>query len=106
MKKNITQLFNKFAGREVPMSEGTLTLRGGTVIPDVRLADSNDSTIKEMEKVAHDNGLMIAFYWAGCPGLPSFSFPPEKYVIANIEKESDGKWRVSKKLALSKDLLP
>jgi hypothetical protein len=106
MKKDIASIFNKFAGREVPMIESTVTLPRRRVFPEVKLANPNDPTIKAMEKVAEKNGLMLEFYWAGGSGLSSFAFPPEKYVIAHIEKESDGKWRVSKKLSLSKDLQP
>lgn len=98
---SITQIFNKFAGREVPMIETTRQMNIGGKnysIEDVSLADPNDLTIQEMKKVAEDNGLKLRIFW------PSRSAGTMDYrtdrVNAYIEKAPDGKYRVSNKFSI------
>ena len=101
MKKNITQLFNKFAGREVPMKEELVTWTGknlGTVtFTDVSLADENDPTIREMEKLAKKNGVTLRIEWTGKMSLIDHK---DDRVNVFIEKAPDGKWRISNRFEI------
>lgn len=76
MDKKIAQLFNKFAGREIPITND---------IPSV---------IREMEKTARDNGLELRVWYPGSDGTADYR---TDRVNAHIEKGTDGKWRVSNK---------
>ena len=92
MKKSITQLFNKFAGREVAMTE-IIDFHGGC-LPEVTVApDLRDPTFQEMEKVARENNLTLRLIWPDKAITDDFGF---SRVNAHIEKGQDGKWRVGK----------
>jgi hypothetical protein len=98
---SITQIFNKFAGREIPMIETSRTIDiGGKAytIDDVKFADANDPTVQEMKKTAEDHGLHLRLFW------PSHSMGTMDYrtnrVNAHIEKGADGKYRVSSQFSI------
>jgi len=91
---NITALFNKFTGREVPMTETSHTIMiGGKpfTIDEINLADPNDATLREMKKLADDNGLILRTWWPGTVGTCDYM---TNRVNAHIEKSADGKYRV------------
>jgi hypothetical protein len=110
-KEEIKAIFNKFAGREIPMVETTRALpRPGPDYPErtyteVKPRNADDPVLREMKKAAADNGLQLDVYWQGGSGTRTTCFGwPESYVVAHVEKEADGKWRVSKMLGLSPQL--
>jgi hypothetical protein len=91
---DISRLFNKFSGREVPMLEVKHVVSlGKPFATDVKLADPQHPVIKEMRNVARENGLSLTLSWPGVP-LPK-DYKADR-VNVHIEKASDGKWRVSK----------
>ena len=98
MAKDTTEIFNKFAGREVPMVETHKTFNsfGETYARDVvQLANQNDPTLQEMLKVAKDNGLSLRFSWpTHRMGTDDVRFDR---VNVHIGKEADGKYRICKK---------
>ncbi|TAL38956.1 MAG: hypothetical protein EPN97_03190 [Alphaproteobacteria bacterium] len=97
MRRDVSGIFNKFAGREVPMHEETKTMRIGCVIKKltaVSLADPADPTLKEMSDEARKNGLQLRVLW---PGKGYTDDYVRTRVNAHIEKGTDGKYRVSRK---------
>lgn len=92
-KLDVSAMFNKFAGREVPMKEEPYVYDGQTYTR-VKLADPNDPTLQEMRDAAKANGLKMRVWWPGVAGTCDFRMDR---VNAHIEKEADGKYRVSKR---------
>lgn len=91
-------MFNKFAGREVPMHEETKTLHlqnmGDYTYTEVKPLDPNDKTLKEMHDEAAKNGFSLRVWWDGMAGTADFR---TDRINAHIEKGTDGKYRVSPK---------
>ena len=97
MRKDVSDIFNKFAGREVPMHEEKKTMQIGCVIKKftaVSLADEKDPVLKEMSKEARKNGMTLRVLWPGKGYTPDYI---RTRVNAHIEKGADGKYRVSPK---------
>ena len=97
MRVDLSSVFGKFAGREVPMSEEQKTMRIGCVIKKystVTLKDPDDPVLKEMTEEAGKHGLKLRALW---PGKGYTDDYVRTRVNAHIEKSSDGKWRVGKK---------
>jgi hypothetical protein len=94
MAQDLTVLFNKFAGKEIPMTEKMQSYGPGIrgVFKVVELADHNNPIIKAMGQLAQANGLSLRLLWPGVVGTMDFN--PNR-ITANIEKEADGKYRVS-----------
>jgi len=95
-KSNVAALFNKFAGREVPMTETKRTFNiGGRAITvnDIQPADKNDPAIREMHDTAKKHGMTLRLFWPGMAGTCDYR---TDRINANIEKADDGKWRVAK----------
>lgn len=94
---DLSALFSRFAGREVPMKEEPfeielkslgMTHKGVNISP----ADENDPVLKEMHEEAKKNGLSLRVWWKGVVGTMDYR---TDRVNAHIEKGDDGKWRVS-----------
>lgn len=110
-KKDITRLFNQFAGREVRMREIVHEWRDVDVRPEEQrkkkplplrrcsewdLADQNDPVITEMEQVAKSNRLFLKVWWPGKPGrAENYAYINPQRVTAHIERGNDGRWRIS-----------
>lgn len=75
MKPKFTDLFNRFAGREVNRE------------------DKNDPTIQEMKKVAADKGLTLRVLFPDTMVTEEYMF---RRVNARVEKGADGKWRIGR----------
>jgi hypothetical protein len=95
-KRDVSHIFNKFAGREVPMKEEPFVIRGKTYT-QIRLADDKDPTVQEMRDAAKEAGLKLRLWWPGIAGTMDFRMDR---VNAHIEKAPDGKWRVSNRFDL------
>ncbi|MEZ0223981.1 MAG: hypothetical protein ACAH83_05465 [Alphaproteobacteria bacterium] len=95
-KRDVSHLFNKFAGREVPMKEEPFVIRGKTYT-QVTLADDNDPTVQEIEQEAKKNGLQLRLWWPGVAGTADYRMDR---VNAHIEKSTDGKYRISSRFDL------
>lgn len=91
-KRNIGHIFNKFAGREINMTEETYTVKGRT-FTQVKL-DTSDPVIKEMRDEAARNGFKMRVWWPGVAGKPDAR---HDRVNVHIERHGDGKWRVGDK---------
>lgn len=95
MKRDVSSIFGKFAGREVPMKEerrpellASLEERFYTVVSPVNPADP---VLQEMRDEAKRNGLSLRLFWPGRGGTDDVR---NDRVNASIEKGADGKWRV------------
>jgi len=92
---NLTEIFGAFAGREVAMKEEKLKLkiRGREMEFDqVELADANDPVLAEISQAAAKSGLSLRVFWPGIMGTADYQ--PSRLNIG-IQKEEDGKWRIS-----------
>jgi hypothetical protein len=59
--------------------------------------DRNDPTVREMEKTASDNGLVLRFIWAGAAHTDDWR---SNRVNAHLAQGGDGRWRVSNKFEI------
>jgi len=94
MNQNITNIFNQFAGREVPMVETqrTVQMNGKSyTLDEVRFANQDDPTIKAMQQVAKSHGLAVRIK---IPGMAYTMDYRTDRVNAYVEKGTDGKWRI------------
>src|SRR5689334_1446429 len=95
-RSDVTHIFNKFAGREVPMKEEKKVYHsksaGDIEYTQVSLANPKDPTVEEMRDEAKKNGLTLRVWWDGVAGTMDFR---TNRVNAHIEKGADGKYRVS-----------
>lgn len=96
----LSDIFGKFAGREVPLTEKKhqVKLTSRTIeVTQLSLTDPKDPTLAEMEKTAEKNGLSLRVWWPGVMGTMDYR---EDRVNAHLEKDKGGKWRVSNKFDL------
>ncbi|MBI1215719.1 MAG: hypothetical protein GC185_07870 [Alphaproteobacteria bacterium] len=94
---DVSSIFNKFAGREVPMTETErkMTIGGKEYsFNEVRPADQNDPVLGEMRDEAKKHGLSLRVWWEGIMGTMDYR---TDRVNAHIEKGNDGKWRVGQR---------
>ena len=94
---SINLIFNRFAGREVPMKEETKTMRIGCVVKkhtSVSPANADDPVLQEMRDEAARSGLQLRVIW---PGKGSTDDVVPHRVTATIEKSPDGKYRIANK---------
>jgi len=88
---NLSNIFSRYAGKEIKMVEGTFKYRGKDY-PEVRLKNPKDPLLKEIQKTAQKNGLSLRVFWPGVAGTMDYR---TDRVNADINKSPDGKWRIS-----------
>lgn len=89
--RDVSDIFNKFAGREVPMNSRTVKVAGYT-LHEIQPALNPDPVLTEMKDEAKKHGLTLRVWWDGIMGTMDYR---TNRVNAHIEKEADGKYRVS-----------
>ena len=97
MRVDLTKVFGKFAGREVPMNEKTEDVRVGRAVKQRIVAspvDENPPVVQEMTEEAQKNGLKLRVLW---PGRGYTDDYVRNRVNAHVEKAKDGKYRISNK---------
>ena len=97
MRGDVTKIFNKFAGREVPMNEENKEMRIGCVIKKftvVSPTNPDEPVFREMTDEAKKHGLSLRVLW---PGKGYTDDYVRTRVNAHVEKGKDGKWHVAKK---------
>jgi hypothetical protein len=92
----ISQMFNHFAGREVPLVEKNMTYRGQNYT-QLELKNSPDPVLEEMRQLAEDKGLTLRVWWPGVAGTMDIR---NDRVNAHIQKDEDGKWRVAPQFSI------
>lgn len=88
--------FNKFAGREIEVIENKQDIViGGKTYPvtDVKLKDKNDPVISELRQAAEKAGLKLRLWLPGSVGTMDYR---TDRLNVRVEKETDGKYRISK----------
>jgi hypothetical protein len=91
MKKDLSALFGKFAGREIPVREGFDEATGRTLFAEA--LNRPEPVFEEMKNIAKSNGLILRVIF---PGARITKDARRNRVNARIEKDSGGTWRVSK----------
>ena len=91
-QRELSKIFNKFVGKEVKMNEVVHNRPRIGSYTQVSLADENDPTVVSMRKAAEKNGLKLRLWWPGIMGTMDYR---TDRVNAHIEKETDGKYRIS-----------
>jgi hypothetical protein len=94
--RDVSDIFNKFAGREVEMEARVVKVAGYT-FTEWEPKNNPDPIISEMEKTADLNGLSLRVWWPGIGGTCDYR---TDRVNAHIEREDDGKWRVQPRFDL------
>lgn len=89
------RLFNKFAGREIPLKRGVSHEKqvGSTrfaIVGEV-LADRDDPVVAEMKKVAEDNHMILRLLLPDTEATGSYR---HDRVNVHIKKDSKGTYRV------------
>ncbi len=101
MNRDLSSIFQKFAGREVAMVEEKVTLNFKGMEPiefyEVRLANDNDPVIAELRTEVEKNGLTLRLWWPGTLGTADMRYDR---LNAHVEKEADGKWRIAPKFTI------
>lgn len=97
MQRDVSHIFNKFAGREVNMTERTEKIKfkhiGEQSFTVVEPANKDEPLFKEMQDEASKHGLTLRLFWPGMAGTMDCR---NDRVNAHIEKGTDGKWRVGR----------
>lgn len=98
---DLSRVFGRFSGREVPMTEEkeVLKLRNGIerTYTYVHPANDKDPVLEDMHNQARKHGLTLRVWWKGVAGTMDYR---TDRVNAHIEKSPDGKWRVSNRFNL------
>jgi hypothetical protein len=101
MQRDVSHIFNKFAGREVAMTERTETIDfkslGKQTFTVIEPANKDEPLFKEMQDEAKKHGFSLRLFWPGMGGTADFR---TDRVNAHIEKGTDGKWRVGKSFGI------
>jgi len=92
MRRDISHIFNKFTGREVPLKEEPIKI-GKETYTQLKLANPNDPVLKEMQETAKAHGLKLRVFWPGVRGTADARIDRAN---TTLEKGADGKWRVGK----------
>ena len=88
---DIESIFNKFAGREVPMKHEIKKVAGYT-FNEIHPALNPGPVLTEMQDTAKKNGLSLRVWWDGMAGTMDYR---TDRVNAHIEEGADGKYRVA-----------
>ncbi len=90
---SISAIFNRFAGKEIQVVETSrkMNIGGKEYSFDEVQPVKDEPTLKEMQKVAHDNGLRLRVWFPGTVGTMDFR---TDRVNVHVGKAPDGKWRV------------
>lgn len=89
MRTNLASSFNKFAGREVSVTEKTQDYKGRSYT--TAEYDTNDAAITEIRAEAAAMGLSVRVWMPNSMGTMDFR---TNRLNVDIAKESDGKYRV------------
>lgn len=93
MSDDVTHLFNQFVGKEVRVTERVREMRiAGQLMKfsEPRIAE-DDTTVKEIEAHAEENGLTLRTWFPESGGTTDHK---TDRVNIDIEKDAKGKWRV------------
>ena len=97
-QRKLDQIFNKFAGREVPLVEREYEIGADRKkIKLLELLNPNDPVISEMRQTANERNLRLRVWWPGVSSTLDYRYDR---VNTYIVKDDDGKWRVSQKFTI------
>lgn len=91
---SLTQLFNKFNDREIPVTETEKSLKiGGKTykFTEAEFTDPNHQVLQEIRQTAQDIGLKLRIFLPDTRG--TFDYREDRMNV-HINKDPDGKYRV------------
>jgi hypothetical protein len=95
----LSQLFNRFVGREVPLVERNYEIgKDRKPLKQLELVNADDPTLREMRQVAQQHNLSLRVWW---PGVTTHKMD-FRHDRANtfIEQGQDGRWRVANRFTI------
>jgi hypothetical protein len=104
MQKDISHIFSRFVGREVPMTETKTPVRVGRKsyeLKECRPASPNDPVLAELKAEADRFGLTLRVWWPGM--VATMEVNPNRLNI-HIEQGRDGKWRIADNISIDASL--
>ncbi len=96
MDNNISRAFNKFAGREIPMTKEVHEFRGKKY-ESVRIEDENHPTLVEMRELAESMGLKLRLWTPDSMGTMDYRLDR---LNAHVVEDPTGKFVISSKFDL------
>lgn len=99
MDRDVSAQFNKFAGKEVAVTEKPWELDiGGTKYTGVNAhIDENDATYKDLVAEVKKTGLKLRLWMPGSAGTMDFQM---NHLNVRVNKEADGKYRIQPRIDL------
>lgn len=104
MQKDISHIFGRFVGREVPMTETSTRVRGGGKpynLDACRPASPDDPVLRELKAEADRFGLSLRIWLPGM--VATMELNPDRLNV-RIRKAADGKWRISDDISIDASL--
>ncbi|TAL32769.1 MAG: hypothetical protein EPN97_09750 [Alphaproteobacteria bacterium] len=94
MQKDISHIFGRFAGREVPLTETKTRMKVAGKPYELKeySAAPNDPVLQELRQEADRFGLSLRIWWPGM--VATMELNPDRLNV-HIRKDNDGKWRIS-----------
>jgi hypothetical protein len=101
MNHDVTNIFNKFAGQEIAVTETEKThkMRNGQdyKYTHIAFADENDPLLTGMRETADKHGLSLRIWLPNSMGTCDMRMDR---VNVHVNKDEDGKWRIGKQFNL------
>ena len=100
MQKDISHIFGRFAGREVPMTETKERVRVGRKsyeLTECRPASPDDPVLADLKAEADRFGLSLRIWWPGM--VATMELNPDRLNI-HIRKDAGGKWRIGNDISI------
>ncbi|MEZ0224776.1 MAG: hypothetical protein ACAH83_09505 [Alphaproteobacteria bacterium] len=100
MQKDISHIFGRFAGREVPMTETKSRVRvGGKTheLTECRPTSQDASVLQELRQEANRFGLSLRIWW---PGMAATMEINPNRLNVYIRKDAEGKWRIGDDISI------
>lgn len=100
MQKDISHIFGRFVGREVPMTETKTRVRVGGKPYDLdacRPVSPDDPVLRELKAEADRFGLSLRIWLPGM--VATMEINPDRLNV-HIVKSTDGKWRIGDNISI------
>lgn len=100
MQKDLSHIFGRFIGSEVPMTETKNRVKVGHKsfeLTECRPTSPDDQVLAELRREADRFGLTLRIWWPGM--VATMEINPNRLNV-HIEKAADGKWRIADNISI------